>query len=638
MKKLRFTIANKITGGFITLIVIFAINATVSFLTLDKSNSIIKENAEVINPSMSGINDFVLLVTRSKMLITNWVFLRSNTEDKEALKFLMGTEYPQLKDNLQNLMKKWKDEGQRHKMDSIFDNFEELLTVNDQIMKDLVNFEDYDDFNIKFLAEDAIESQVLPQTAALISQLETIKKIKKDETDKAQISLLSSFDDLRQITLILGIIIISIGILGALLMARSITKPIIYIKKIIAKLGKGELPSEDNTKFTRDEVGEMAEAVMTLVKGLKSTTFFAESIGNGNYDADYKPLSEHDVLGNALIEMRNNLKKVSDEDKRRNWATEGLARFGEILRKNNDNITRLSDEIISNLIKYLGANQGGLYIVNEDGDEKFLSLAACYAWDKKKYLDQKVYEGDGLTGQAWIEKDIIYLTEVPDDYIKITSGLGEANPSSILIVPLKVNDEVFGVLEIASFQLFEEHEMEFVEKIAESIASTISSVKINERTQKLLEESQEMTEQMRSQEEEMRQNMEELQATQEEMERGQRDREYKENIINSTTMLFELDEDFRIKSINQVVTDTLKFSSNEVMGKLVDSLIASTDNFNVAKSHMNNDKIWTGILNFKTNKNNNITTKVSAGKAHDPYDGSDKYLIFASEISNVVVS
>ena len=219
--------------------------------------------------------------------------------------------------------------------------------------------------------------------------------------------------------------------------------------------------------------------------------------------------------------MRGNLSRVAEEDKKRNWATEGQAKFGEILRTNNSDVQKLSDEIIANLVKYLKANQGALYIIDdtEDSEESTMSMTSCYAWDKKKFLNQKVHKGEGLAGQAWQEMDTVYLTDVPQNYIRITSGLGDANPTCILIVPLKVNDQIFGVAEIASFNTMKDYEIEFVQKIGESIASTVSSVKVNTRTQRLLEESQQMTEQMRAQEEEMRQNMEELQATQEGMKR-----------------------------------------------------------------------------------------------------------------------
>ena len=114
---------------------------------------------------------------------------------------------------------------------------------------------------------------------------------------------------------------------------------------------------------------------------------------------------------------------------------------------------------------------------------------------------------------------MLLITDVPQNFVKITSGLGDANPNCFLIIPLSVNDETFGVIEMASFKVIEEHQIEFVKKLAESIASTLSTAKINERTKILLEQSQQQTEEMRAQEEEMRQNMEEMQATQEEMER-----------------------------------------------------------------------------------------------------------------------
>jgi PAS domain-containing protein len=261
--------------------------------------------------------------------------------------------------------------------------------------------------------------------------------------------------------------------------------------------------------------------------------------------------------------MRGNLSRVAEEDKKRNWATEGMAKFGEILRTNNNDVQKLSDEIIANLVKYLKANQGALYIIDDtDSEEATMSMTACYAWDKKKYLNQKIYRGEGLAGQCWQEMDAIYLTDVPQNYIRITSGLGDANPSCILIVPLKVNDQIFGVVELASFNILNEHEVEFVKKISESIASTISTVKINERTTKLLEESQQMTEEMRAQEEEMRQNMEELQATQEGMTRVVKEAQDKEgylnNLINaSTDSIFTIDKDYKLVISNEAFNRTL---------------------------------------------------------------------------------
>jgi transcriptional regulator with GAF, ATPase, and Fis domain len=120
------------------------------------------------------------------------------------------------------------------------------------------------------------------------------------------------------------------------------------------------------------------------------------------------------------------------------------------------------------------------------------------------------------------------MTAVPTQYIQITSGLGDAPPRSLLVSPLIVNEEVFGVIELASFQKIESHVQEFVGRIGESIASTISTVRVSEKTKTLLEELQQQTEEMKSQEEEMRQNMEELVATQEEMQR--KEQEYLQRI------------------------------------------------------------------------------------------------------------
>jgi hypothetical protein len=523
--KLRLTIGTKIFLGFLSLILLSVIVVAVIFWkgsVIDNSTRFSAENAR---PSKEAINDFVLMVTQSKMLITNWVYLQTNNEDKQTLRQIKDFDYPALKERISKLEPNWA-EVQRIKMDSAFIQFEAVIKVAEEnIMTKLVSFENYEDPLTKLLAEDAIESQIIPQTAQLTKELSQLAATQSVITAEADDDITTSTQELYYYTLILGGVIVLLGFVISYLIVRSITNPINYLKAVVVKLGKGELVEDQKKKFSKDEIGEMAVAMDSLVSGLKATTHFAENIGKGKYDTDFSPLSEHDVLGNALITMRNNLSKVAEEDKTRNWATEGMAKFGEILRANNNNMEKLSDEIIGSLVKYLKANQGALYIIDEtvDGEEPTMSMKACYAWDKKKYLNQQIHVGEGLAGQCWQERDIIFLTDVPSNYIKITSGLGDANPTSVLIVPLKVNDQVYGVVEIAGFQVFKSHEVEFVQKIAESIASTISSVKINARTQNLLEESQQMTEQMRAQEEEMRQNMEELQATQEEMARKERE-------------------------------------------------------------------------------------------------------------------
>lgn len=569
--RFRLTIGNKILGGFLILIVLFIVNGTIIFWKGNEINNVVNSSSEIYRPSQDAIKEFILLVTRSKMLVTNWVYLQTNQEDKNALRQLQDYDYPALRDRITKLMPTWESDSQRAWMDTVFMKFDTLINEvqKKSVMANLQSFENYEDPLTKLLAEDAVESQVIPRTTDLINRLNRIAKKQDDVTERSDVEIKDSISSLQTYTLVLGSTIILIGLLSALFLRRSITRPVNFLKNVVIKLGKGELVEEKRTSFSNDEIGEMAVAMDSLVTGLKSTSLFAENIGSGNYQTDFKPLSEHDVLGNALINMRNNLQKVSEDDKKRNWATEGLAKFAEILRTNNNDLGKLADEIIGNLVKYLKANQGALYIVDDVAadEEPTMSMKACYAWDKKKFLNHKIYKGEGLAGQAWQEGDTVYLTEVPQNYVRIVSGLGDANPTSVLIVPLKVNEQIFGVVEIASFIEFRDFEIEFVQKIAESIASTISSVKINARTQRLLEESQEMTEQMRAQEEEMRQNMEELQATQEEMQRSQAETESTLNAIHSSMAVSEYSNDGLIVKVNSNFLEIFGYTQDEVVGE-----------------------------------------------------------------------
>ena len=280
--------------------------------------------------------------------------------------------------------------------------------------------------------------------------------------------------------------------------------------------------NDGQTLMKQDET----KAVNNLISSLKSATQFIKEIGNHQYNTSFTGITSENQnlnqenLSGELIRMRNQLVKVAEEERRRNWTTNGIAEFAEVLRNERNNLSELSETIVTRLVKYTSANQGGLFILNEeDSENPYLELLAAYAYNRKKFLQKKIQPGEGLVGQAFLEQDIIFLTDVPQNYVTITSGLGDANPRCLLIIPLKLNQEVLGVIELASFKVFEPYQIEFIQKVAESIASTITSVKTNEVTKRLLLNAQEMTEEMKAQEEEMRQNMEELSATQEELQR-----------------------------------------------------------------------------------------------------------------------
>ncbi|MEO0553786.1 MAG: PAS domain-containing protein [Bacteroidota bacterium] len=308
------------------------------------------------------------------------------------------------------------------------------------------------------------------------------------------------------------------------------------------------------------------------LKLMENNIDFARNISQGNLEAEYKAFDD-DKLGNALIDMRQSLLDASEREAKERFINIGLASIGEILRNNADNLDNLCDQVIGKLVGYMKANQGGIFIVTEDSDKNiYLDLKACRAYDRKKFIQKRLQLGQGLVGQAAIEKRTIYMTEIPDGYINITSGLGLANPNSLLIVPLKSNERIMGVLEMASFEIFNETDLEFLEKVGESIAATIINANTNQQTQVLLEQSKQMTEEMQAQEEEMRQNMEEMQATQEEMARGQKELAQKETnlnaLINNTSdSIITIDRNYNILVMNNVVKQRYKGTQYEGMAE-----------------------------------------------------------------------
>lgn len=274
------------------------------------------------------------------------------------------------------------------------------------------------------------------------------------------------------------------------------------------------------------------EVIEVSMYDLQKAAAFVTQISEGNYEVQWDDLSDQNALLNRdtlvgkLIQMREQMKKVKIEDEKRLWITEGLSKFSDIIRNSQHNLSQLTDQSTSFLVHYLKAQQGAIFVLKEDEEEKpFLEMISCYAFDRKKFESKRIYVGDGVVGQTFLEGVTTKMRQIPQGYTSITSGLGHATPDCLLVVPLKFNDQVKAIFEVASFHDFSDSEISFIEKAGEFIASAITSAENTERTNHLLEEFKVQAEQTRAQEEELRQNMEELEATQEEMKRKERELE-----------------------------------------------------------------------------------------------------------------
>src|SRR6056297_67873 len=423
-------------------------------------------------------------------------------------------------------------------------------------------------------------------------------------------SIMHEADKNFVISLIIGVIGLILLFIVIYIITKNITNPVEKLTSVLNRLSEGQIDEKMKLNVnTGDEIEEMANALNTSIEELNKKNEFANKLGNGELDIEYELSGNKDELGKSLLEMRNSLKKNREaeekrktEEEKRQWTNEGLNKFADIQRQNNENIQNLADEVIKNLVFYLEANQGGIFLVNdEDENNKFLELKSAFAFDRKKFFERKIEFGDGLVGTCALEKQTIYMTEIPQDYIEITSGLGDANPDCLLLVPVKTEDQLVGVVEIASFNKLEDYQISFVEKVCESIASTISSVKVNMKTQKLLEQSQQQSEELSSQEEEMRQNMEELQATQEEAARQKADMESVVNAFHKANYVVEYDLDEKIVDVNDKYLELLGLTKEEVVGTHHTYKMKLTE-----KQKKDYKKFWDELREGKVKKDTNV--------------------------------
>ncbi len=325
--------------------------------------------------------------------------------------------------------------------------------------------------------------------------LEDIKNNIKNENEIIESNIL------RKIVLTLSILLIIITI--AAIVIKAVVNSVIEIKDATDRIAKGDIDFALSIDSS-DEMGTLATSFNKMVTVFQDYIHVANSIGKGDYNTEITLKSSKDLLGKALVNMRDNLSNLSKEKETRTWLLKGNNELNDKLREEKE-VRNLAQDIITQVATYLNSQIGAIYLF-ENGQ---LNRIGSYALDIKT-APEFFAVGQSLVGQAALDKRPIVFNEVPHDYVKITSALGHAVPSHVIVFPFLYVGRVKGVIELGSAKPFTALDVEFLQLVGNSIAIAFNSSQSRSKLKELLEETQRQAEALESQQEELRQFNDEL--------------------------------------------------------------------------------------------------------------------------------
>ncbi len=387
-----------------------------------------------------------------------------------------------------------------------------------------------------------------PDKAGVFEKLEQAKQ----EMSNMEVRFATTIDELN--SFVINLLLISILLIAGLLtvitfissrvISGTISKPIMKVVENLRSLSMGDLDTDIKVE-TRDEIGKLQSSFIALQSSLRQKSDVAAAIAGGDLTKKAEPRSEKDVLahsvnqivdnfsevveqanriargdletsismrskndelGRALVSMTTELKTSNEEKRRQLWQKNSQAELNDVMRGEQE-IDDLSQKIISKLCEVIGASVGAIFI--RENDETY-HMVGSYAYKRRKNISPRYKKGEGLVGQAVLEKQNIIITSVPENYSPVNSGLGEAPPKNIIVEPCIFNDEVVGVFEIGSFTEFTDEQISFIHLISENVAIGLHASKGRTELKNLLAKTQEQAEELQVQQEELRQANEEL--------------------------------------------------------------------------------------------------------------------------------
>jgi len=494
---MNITIKKRIYWSFTLLVSMFVINGSITIITLHNNKRASVKLSGMIEPTLQAINDFKKMMIESKMYTTNWVFLRYKQEDKDSLKELHNKDYKELRSRLDKYARQWEDKSWVDSLHRIYGRFDQLLDIEKVIMASLKEFPDYDDPVIKLEAERKIEDEVLPRTAELMNSLNSLSEYWYQIRQEVNSKLESASRRLSGLIIALSLFIILAGFTLSMYLAKRIIHPINKIRLIVNDLGKG-ITRRLAYHAGKDEIGEMVRSVNHLSGKLRMTANFAHEVGIRNFDISFKPLSDEDTLGKALISMRDNLKTSETE---RIQITADLNKKDHLLQAvgsaTHELVSHHDFEIaIGSAIKILGMQMDVdrvlTYKLYTDNHTNSMYCNHLAGWDRTRntviYHDPELQKRPfHLTGEvetSLLNKQVFSSATADMENQNARQWLENKQVRSVTVIPVFASDALWGLVCIHDCRAVREWtaaELSVLESFSSTLGSALDRIQMEQQ-------------------------------------------------------------------------------------------------------------------------------------------------------------